>query len=134
MTALGEARGFGDGDTPGRIGDACFTGDGRNAGLLAARTARIKPKQINLQGNMVVFSASSGDQTALPYKEKKHGYFTYYILKKLQETKGNISYGDLSDYVTTNVQLETTIKIKPQDPQINASELATNNWRNWRFR
>jgi hypothetical protein len=114
--------------------DACFTGDGRNAGLLAARTARIKPKQINLQGNMVVFSASSGDQTALPYKEKKHGYFTYYILKKLQETKGNISYGDLSDYVTTNVQLETTIKIKPQDPQINASELATNTWRNWRFR
>jgi hypothetical protein len=83
---------------------------------------------------MVVFSASSGDQTALPYKEKKHGYFTYYILKKLQETKGNISYGDLSDYVTTNVQLETTIKIKPQDPQINASELANNTWRNWRFR
>ncbi len=114
--------------------DACFTGDGRNAGLLAARTARIKPKSINLQGNMVVFSASSGDQTALPYKEKKHGYFTYFILKKLQETKGNLSYGDLSDYVTTNVQLETTIKIKPQDPQINASEIATNTWRNWRLR
>lgn len=114
--------------------DACFTGDGRNAGLLAARTARIKPKAVNLQGNMVVISASSGDQTALPYKEKKHGYFTYFLLKKLQETKGNITYGELFDYVTTNVQLETTIKIKPQDPQVNSSESVTNTWRNWRMK
>ena len=114
--------------------DACFTGDGRNAGLLAARTARIKPKSINLQGNMVVFSASSGDQTALPYKEKKHGYFTYFLLKKLQETKGNVTYGELFDYVTTNVQLETTIKIKPQNPQINISESVINSWKNWRMK
>jgi uncharacterized caspase-like protein len=114
--------------------DACFTGDGRNAGLLAARTARIKPKAISLQGNMVVFSASSGDQTALPYKEKKHGYFTYFLLKKLQETKGNVTYGELIDYVTSNVQLETTIKVKPQDPQVSASEEVSNVWKNWRMK
>jgi len=63
--------------------DACFSGGGRNQGLLAARGIRIKPKEEELMGNMVVFSASTGEQTALPYHDEKHGMFTYFLLKKL---------------------------------------------------
>jgi uncharacterized repeat protein (TIGR01451 family) len=114
--------------------DACFTGDGRNGGLISARTARIKPKPVELIGNTLIFSASSGDQTAFPYKEEMHGYFTYFILKKLKETKGVLTYSELFDFVKKNVQLETTIKIKPQDPQLNVSSEIINSWEKWQFK
>ncbi len=79
--------------------DACFSGGARNQGLLAARGVKIQPKEIPLNGKLVVFAASSGNQSSLPYKEKQHGFFTYYLLKKLQESKGDISYNELSKYL-----------------------------------
>jgi hypothetical protein len=63
--------------------DACFSGGGRTSGLLAGRMVKIKPAEENISGNMVVFSASTGEQSALPYKKEKHGLFTYFLLKKL---------------------------------------------------
>ena len=50
--------------------DACFTGGGRNSGLMASRGVKVKPKEGSLSGNLVVFSASSGNQSALPYHKK----------------------------------------------------------------
>jgi hypothetical protein len=66
--------------------DACFSGGGRDAGLLAARGIKITPKSEPIEGNLVIFSACSAEQTSLPYSEKTHGLFTYFLLKKLQET------------------------------------------------
>jgi hypothetical protein len=114
--------------------DACFTGEGRNAGLLAARTARIKPKSLVVKGNMMVFSASSSDQTALPYREQKHGMFTYFLLKKLQESKGEVKYSELFNFVKSNVAIESTRSIKPQDPEWIISPDIQDNWENWKFR
>ena len=114
--------------------DACFTGEGRNAGLLAARTARIKPKSLVVKGNMMVFSASSSDQTALPYREQKHGMFTYFLLKKLQESKGDVKYAELFNFVKTNVAIESTRSIKPQDPEWIVSPDIQDKWENWKFR
>ena len=53
-----------------------MTGGSRNLGLLASRGIKIKPKEESLSGNMVVFSASQEDQSALPYHDEKHGVFT----------------------------------------------------------
>ncbi|MEI6882332.1 MAG: caspase family protein, partial [Bacteroidota bacterium] len=114
--------------------DACFTGEGRNAGLLAARTARIKPKSLVVKGNMMVFSASSSDQTALQYREQKHGMFTYFLLKKLQESKGEVKYSELFNFVKSNVAIESTRSIKPQDPEWIISPDIQDNWENWKFR
>lgn len=114
--------------------DACFTGEGRNAGLLAARTARIKPKTVIAQGNMVVFSASGSEQTALPYREQKHGMFTYFLLKNLQETKGETKYLDLYNYLKREVSLESTRTIKPQDPEFLVSEDIKDKWENWKVK
>jgi hypothetical protein len=114
--------------------DACFTGEGRNAGLLAARTARIKPKSVIAQGNMVVFSASGSEQTALPNREQKHGMFTYFLLKNLQETKGESKYLDLFNYLKKEVSLESTRTIKPQDPEILVSEEIKDKWENWKVK
>ncbi|MCD8237395.1 MAG: leucine-rich repeat protein [Prevotellaceae bacterium] len=64
--------------------DACFTGSLRGEGMIAEeRGVAIKPKKNEPKGNLVVFSAASGEQTAHPYKEKGHGLFTYFLLKKL---------------------------------------------------
>ena len=115
--------------------DACFSGANRDGKMLAsARGVAIKAKQDIPQGNIVVFSAAQGDQTAYPYKEKGHGLFTYYILKKLKETKGDVSFGELTDYVTTEVKKKSVIvNSKLQTPTTSPSNSA-NNWKNWKMR
>jgi hypothetical protein len=40
---------------------------------MAVRGVKIKPKDVVLNNNLVVFSASSGQQSALVYDEKHHG-------------------------------------------------------------
>ena len=115
--------------------DACFSGGGRNQGLLAARSVAIKPKEETIPGNMVVFSAASGEQSALPYREEKHGMFTYFLLEKLQETKGNVTYGDLANYLKDEVGLESLqINSKPQYPEVNVSYKVEEVWKNWKMK
>ncbi len=115
--------------------DACFSGGGREQGLLAAKAVKVKIKQgIINQGNLVVFSASSGDQESLFYKDKQHGIFTYFLLKKLQETKGNITYGELADYLKAQVPSKSDdLYRKTQTPEVNVSNGAVESWRNYKF-
>ena len=115
--------------------DACFSGGGRESGLVDARSMKINPKGNIVSGNFIVFTASSGEQSALPYKEKQHGIFTYFLLKKLQDSKGNITYGELSKYITKNVSVESLkINQKEQDPAINSSIEAQDKWENWNIK
>ena len=54
--------------------DACFSGGARENSLLVSRGVKINPKMIDLNNNVVVFTASSETQSALPYKEEKSRY------------------------------------------------------------
>ncbi len=114
--------------------DACFSGAKRDGKMLSdARSVAIIAKQTAPQGNMVVFSAAQGDETAYQYKMKKHGIFTYFLLKKLQETKGNVTLEELSNYITTQVKqhsirehgkLQTpTLQISPNITDISTLKL-----------
>jgi hypothetical protein len=115
--------------------DACFSGGGRGTGLLAARSVKVKPNEESLGGNLVVFAATSGEQSAMPYAKEKHGMFTYYLLKKMQESQGNISYKDLTDYVSRQVSLESLkINQKEQDPAVNVSSDVASVWQSWKLR
>jgi uncharacterized caspase-like protein len=115
--------------------DACFSGGGRDAGLLAARALKIKPKQEPIVGNIVVLSATSDKQSALPYKAKQHGIFTYFLLKKLQESQGEIDYSNLFNAVAKNVSIESLrINEKAQDPQILFGDQLLNEWGNWKVK
>jgi hypothetical protein len=114
--------------------DACFTGGGRNQGLLAARGVAIKPKTEMIRGNTVVFSAASGEQSALPYFEQGHGMFTYFLLEKIQESEGNITYGELSNYLSDKLGIESLRENgKPQNPEVNVSRNIIDGWEEWRF-
>lgn len=103
--------------------DACFSGARRDGEMLnKARAVVIQPKAAAPKGNMFILSAASGQETALPYKEKNHGMFTYYLLKKLQETKGNATLKELSDYVISNVSRQSAlINKKGQTPTMQLS-------------
>ncbi len=115
--------------------DACFSGGSRNQGLLAARGVKIKPKENILKGNLIVFSASSGEQSSLAYKDKSHGMFTYYLLKKIQETNGNITYKELSDYLTEQVSIKSAlINQKEQNPQTLISISNRDIWGSWKIK
>ena len=83
---------------------------------------------------MVVMSAATDSETAYPYKDKFHGLFTYYLLKKLKESKGEVSYGELIDYVQSEVSKKSIVENnKSQTPTCNASASLMDEWRGWKF-
>lgn len=114
--------------------DACFSGNDR--GDIAAiddahRGIVRKVKQETVSGNVVALTAASGTETALSYDEKAHGLFSYYVMKKLQETKGNVTYGELYDYVKKQVMRKSIVsKSKKQTPSASVSVNMANNWKN----
>lgn len=118
--------------------DACFSGaqrDSESRMLASARGIALRAKQELPQGNMVIFSAASGDETAFPYTEKGHGLFTYYLLKKLQETQGDVTLSELGDYVTEHVKQQSVVtNRKPQTPNISASLTMDGIWQDLRLR
>ena len=116
--------------------DACFSGSKREQGMLAsARGVAIKAKSGMPQGNMVVFSAAQGDETAYPNQEEKHGMFTYFLLKKLQDTKGDVTLYDLGQYITQRVSQESIVlNNKSQTPCVTPSTSLDASWREWKLK
>ena len=97
--------------------------------LASARGVALKAKADRPQGNMVVFSAASGDETAFPYTQQGHGLFTYFLLKKLQESKGEATLGELSQYISENVTRQAVvINRKTQTPTTVPSSTMTAEW------
>lgn len=113
--------------------DACFSGaTGEGSTLMAsARGVALVARQERPTGNLIVFSAASDDQTAFPYKDQGHGLFTYFLLKKLQSTKGNTTLGDLGQYIIDNVkQKSVVINRKLQTPTVTCSSDFSGDWKN----
>ena len=112
--------------------DACFSGANRDGKMLASeRGVALRSKSGVPQGNMVVFSAAQGDETALPNEEEGHGMFTYFLLKKLQDTKGDVNLQDLSQYVIREVGRKSAVTNKPQTPSITPSSSLGTSWQKW---
>lgn len=111
--------------------DACFSGSRRGDGMLmSARGVAIKAKSEQPLGSMVVFSAAQGDETAYPYAEKGHGLFTYFLLKKLKETKGAVDYGTLGEYIRKEVSRKSAVvNNKPQTPSVSYSPQLGDSWK-----
>lgn len=92
--------------------DACFSGSSEK-GMLLKSMSPIFVKVENpvaALDNGIVFTASTGQQVASWYPEKKHGIFTYYFLKGLRgdaDTDG--------DRQVTIAEMETYLKIHVTD-------------------
>ena len=116
--------------------DACFSGANRDGEMLNPnlRGVVIRANAAAPSGNMVVFSAAQGYETAMPYTDESHGMFTYFILKKLQETGGDVTYQDLSDYVLRNVRQKSSVMGKTQTPTVIPSATIGDGWKEWKLR
>ncbi|MDO9288337.1 MAG: caspase family protein [Thermodesulfovibrionales bacterium] len=103
--------------------DSCFSGAGGKSVIAkGARPLVMNLEQdIKLSKNMIVMSASSGDQTSSTYEEKGHGLFTYFMLKGIKD--GIIEIGELFDYLKPHVG-RTARKVynNEQTPQLIAPE------------
>ena len=97
--------------------DACFSGGGRNKELVAMKAIRVPAKFDEIPGNILVLASSSGTQSSAVYKEKQHGYFTYFLLKNLKETKGKTTIENSMLEVTKNVRLKALDIYKDQTPK-----------------
>lgn len=110
--------------------DACFSGAKRDGGILAsARGVAIKAKKETPSNGMVVFSAAQSDETAYPYAEQSHGMFTYFLLKKLQESNGESTLGELADFIGENVSRRSIVSNrKSQTPTVIPSADFADTW------
>lgn len=116
--------------------DACFSGAQRDGEMIiAARGIKLIPNKSIPIGKTIVFSATSGDQAAFSHKEEKHGLFTFYLLSKLQETKGNVKLGELAEYLTEKVGLESRrVNNMPQTPTISVAHGMEDTWKSIKLR
>jgi hypothetical protein len=113
--------------------DACFSGNNRigesvNHGERGTEVeaADTKPNS----GNMIVFCAAQGDETAQGFQEEGHGLFTYYLLKELKESNGSITYGRLAHRLEDNVsKIAPSLELrKKQTPTTKLSESLSEEW------
>ena len=117
--------------------DACFSGNDR--GDVAAisdqhRGIVREVKTENVTGDVVVLTAASGTETALSYDDQAHGLFSYYLMKKLQDTKGEVTYGELYEYVKREVMRKSiVVNGKKQTPSATCSGKILKSWKNMKF-
>lgn len=110
--------------------DCCFSGGARNKPLVAARGVKVVPKPVKIRGNLICFTASTGQQSAMPNKNQKHGLFTYYLLKKLQTTSGDVSYLELQQFLEKHVPLQSVLlNNKEQQPKVLVSPEFGDHWK-----
>lgn len=117
--------------------DACFSGAKREGDMLAdARAIALEVRSTMPTGNLLVFSASQGNETAYSDKRHGHGMFTYYLLKHLQETEGNTTVSNLTDYVISNVKRNSVLENegKMQTPTIIPSSSLMSSWQDLKLK
>lgn len=104
--------------------DACFSGSTRDGGMIAeGRGVTIQAKEGEVKGKALAFTAAQGNETAYAYPEKSHGLFTYFLLKKLQESNGDLTAGELADYISDQVaRISNMTQTKGQHPSVVSSE------------
>jgi hypothetical protein len=108
------------------IFDSCFSGDSGGGMLLK----NVSPVGIRVSNplmatpNSILMYSSSGSELSSWYPEKRHGMFTYYLLKAfsgeaLKNGSKNLTVGDLKNYISSNVS-KRSLKITGQNqtPQI----------------
>lgn len=110
--------------------DACFSGINRDNESVSegTRSVEVVAEEGTLaSGNVVVFSAAQGNETAQGYNEQGHGLFTYYLLKELQQSEGVIKYGQLAESIHSNVKRQA-MQLKLRKKQTPTAKATMNDW------
>ena len=112
--------------------DACFSGVNRdNDGLSVERAVEVEAQEAKpVTGNLIVFAATIGNETAQSFQEEGHGLFTYYLLKELQDTQGMVSLGKLAEDVEKNVSnVAPTLELRKKQTPRAFTSTTSNEWK-----
>jgi len=89
--------------------DACFTGANRESEILLAGARPVFMEvDASATRDVTVFSAAGGKEISSAWPEKKHGLFSYYLMKGMRgdadaNNDKQITVGELGNYVKENV-------------------------------
>jgi len=81
--------------------DSCFSGAGGRSVIAAGARPLVNVVEAGVPAKITVLSASAGDQVSNSYREKKHGLFTYYLLKGMRED--GLDFHAVYNYVRAEV-------------------------------
>ena len=83
----------------------------------------------------ISFMVNKGDKIGLVGKNGAGKSTLLNVLSKnLTPNKGNVTLGELSEYLDENVSIKSLrVNQKEQDPTVNTSQKVINDWRNWKF-
>jgi TPR repeat protein len=111
--------------------DACFSGsagrgDAPETLLANARPALVELKDTGAPSNVSVLAAANGDQVSSSFAAKRHGLFTYFLLKGLggeadADRDDRLTLDELHRYVTPAVQRQARKLNREQTPTLQGS-------------
>lgn len=109
--------------------DASFDGIQRNGKpFFTIKKESKRYRTPRVRSDIVIFMAADGDKTAYSFIDQHHGFFTYYILKELKYTRGEITFQDLFNNVTKNQAYESSLQGKLQEPSMIIGGKLGENW------
>lgn len=108
--------------------DAPFSGTDRlGKPLTANRGVRISPKKLIPQDNILICFGDNGNECCYASSKYGHGLFTYGLLKKLKESKGNIIWKEWINGASALVKKSSTLEFgRTQNPAIIVSDTNPN--------
>jgi hypothetical protein len=98
--------------------DACFSGGARGQELVAMKGVRVNAGVSTVPGPLVVLASSSGTEASAVWRDRQHGYFTYFLLKELQGGAWQAPLRPTMERVQQNVARETARIGKVQTPTL----------------
>ncbi len=113
-----------------RDGEYLFPEDEKKCGSKKAK----KTKALRIRGDVVVFCSSDFTATSYAFKEQEHGFFTYFLLKELKKSKGNLSYDDMFTNVKEAVSFESSLQGLQQIPAMTPGGKTKDTWTTMSFR
>jgi len=104
--------------------DACFTGANRESEMLLAdaRPLMIEVKSPIAHG-ITVFSATGQKEISSAWREKKHGLFSYFLMKGMKgdadaNNDNKLTINELGDYIQEKVSEQAGYLDREQTPQM----------------
>ena len=115
--------------------DASFDGNQRTGhSLFTIKKKSSKMKGMRIRNDIVMFCAADWNKTAYSFEQQNHGFLTYFMLKELKRTRGDIDYGTLFETIDHNLNYESSLQGKLQQPKMVLGNKAKEGWQSRKFK
>lgn len=103
--------------------DSCFSGSGERSVLPEGTRPVVPVKKIEPTTNVVTLSAAGPDETTGAHASRRHGLFTFHLLKGLSgvadaDSDSNVSVDELHAHVQREVSVEARRQNRDQTPTL----------------